>query len=160
MQQDYLNGGPTGIPTSGVTIDGVTFDNVYGTATADGRDYYILCGSGSYSNFTFTDAEIVGGGKNSSCNYPPTGCPATIFEYNQCGGLGWSGSGECARGTVCEYENDYYSQCVATAPTGTAIAEYYQCGGLNWTGSGECAEGTVCKYWNPYFSQCVSLEDA
>ncbi|KAH7413260.1 BcPG3, endopolygalacturonase 3 [Cadophora sp. MPI-SDFR-AT-0126] len=75
VQQDYLNGGPTGTPTNGVTIKGVTFDNVTGTATSSATDYYILCGTGC-SDFTFTDVSISGGGKASSCNYPSTGCPA------------------------------------------------------------------------------------
>ncbi|KAJ5460389.1 uncharacterized protein N7458_001941 [Penicillium daleae] len=75
IQQDYLNGGATGDPTNGVTISGVTFDNVKGTATDDAYDYYILCGSDSCSDFTFTDVSITGGGETSSCNYPSTGCP-------------------------------------------------------------------------------------
>lgn len=75
VQQDYLNGGPTGKPTNGVVISGITFDNVKGTATGDSLDYYILCGSGSCSNFTFTGVSITGGGNASSCNYPSTGCP-------------------------------------------------------------------------------------
>jgi polygalacturonase len=75
VQQDYLNGGPTGDPTNGVIINGVIFSNVTGTATLTGTDYYILCGSGSCSDFTFTDVSITGGGIASSCNYPSTGCP-------------------------------------------------------------------------------------
>ncbi|KAJ5679217.1 endopolygalacturonase D [Penicillium macrosclerotiorum] len=75
IQQDYLNGGPTGDPTNGVTISGVTFTNVQGTATDDALDYYILCGSDSCSDFTFTDVSITGGGETSSCNYPSSGCP-------------------------------------------------------------------------------------
>jgi polygalacturonase len=75
VQQDYLNGGPTGTPTNGVTIAGLTFSNITGTATSTGEDYYILCGSGSCSDFTFSDVSITGGGVASSCNYPSTGCP-------------------------------------------------------------------------------------
>jgi polygalacturonase len=75
VQQDYLNGGPTGVPTNGVIIDGVTFSGITGTCTTNGTDYYILCGSGSCSNFEFTDVHITGGGIASSCNYPSTGCP-------------------------------------------------------------------------------------
>ncbi|KAJ5168452.1 endopolygalacturonase D [Penicillium canariense] len=75
VQQDYLNGGATGDPTNGVSISGVTFDNVKGTATDDAYDYYILCGSDSCSDFTFTDVSITGGGETSSCNYPSSGCP-------------------------------------------------------------------------------------
>ncbi|KAG4441149.1 hypothetical protein IFR05_003370 [Cadophora sp. M221] len=75
VQQDYLNGGPTGTPTNGVTINGVTFQNVTGTATSSAKNYYVLCGIGC-SNFKFIDVAITGGGKASSCNFPSTGCPA------------------------------------------------------------------------------------
>ena len=75
VQQDYLNGGPTGTPTNGVIIDGVTFTDVTGTCVSAGEDYYILCGSGSCSNFSFSGVSITGGGVTSSCNYPPSGCP-------------------------------------------------------------------------------------
>ncbi|PQE26498.1 glycosyl hydrolase family 28 protein [Rutstroemia sp. NJR-2017a BBW] len=76
VQQDYLNGGPTGDPSNGVIISNVLFQNVYGTATSDARNYYVLCGSGSCSNITFSGTKITGGGVASSCNYPATGCPA------------------------------------------------------------------------------------
>ncbi|KAJ5983692.1 hypothetical protein N7481_005791 [Penicillium waksmanii] len=75
IQQDYLNGGPTGEPTNGVTISGVTFTDVTGTATDDAKDYYILCGSDSCSDFSFSGVSITGGGETSSCNYPSSGCP-------------------------------------------------------------------------------------
>lgn len=73
IQQDYLNGGPTGDPSNGVTISGITFINVTGTVDSDGYDYYILCGDGSCSDFTFEDVDITGG--QESCNYPSTTCP-------------------------------------------------------------------------------------
>lgn len=77
IQQDYLNGGPTGIPTNGVLIQGVTMANVVGTVNgADAYDYYILCGDGSCSDFEFEDVHIIGGGMGGSCNYPSTGCPS------------------------------------------------------------------------------------
>ncbi|KAM3074464.1 hypothetical protein ACMFMG_002732 [Clarireedia jacksonii] len=75
VQQDYLNGGATGEPTNGVKISGITFSGVTGTVSGDDAySYYILCGSGSCSDFTMTDVSITGG--NSSCNYPSTGCPS------------------------------------------------------------------------------------
>jgi len=73
IQQDYLNGGPTGNPTNGVIITGVTMTNITGTAASSAEDYYILCGSGSCSNFTFNDISIVGGAVASSCNLQPQG---------------------------------------------------------------------------------------
>lgn len=50
-----------------------TLQNVTGTATSDAKNYYILCGSGSCSDFTFNDVHISGGGEASSCNYKATG---------------------------------------------------------------------------------------
>ncbi|KAF4624083.1 hypothetical protein G7Y89_g14089 [Cudoniella acicularis] len=75
VQQDYLNGGPTGTPTNGVTIAGVTFDNVTGTTSGSAVDYYVLCGT-ACSDFTFTDVAVTGGSGTSSCNFPSTGCSA------------------------------------------------------------------------------------
>ncbi|KAI5206926.1 glycoside hydrolase family 28 protein [Aureobasidium subglaciale EXF-2481] len=72
IQQDYLNGGPTGQPTNGVIIKNITMSNISGTAQTKARDYYILCGDGSCSDFTFNNIHITGG-TNSSCNIKPTG---------------------------------------------------------------------------------------
>ncbi|MCJ1310498.1 hypothetical protein MMC25_004162 [Agyrium rufum] len=72
IQQDYLNGGPTGTPTNGVTISDITLTNVTGTATAGAQNYYILCGSSSCSDFTFNDV-VVKGGSDDSCNIKPAG---------------------------------------------------------------------------------------
>ncbi|CAD6443083.1 493003a7-5aae-4b35-91d9-7e2c35157cc2 [Sclerotinia trifoliorum] len=75
VQQDYLNGGPTGNPTNGVLIQNILFQNVTGTAAASARNYYVLCGSGSCSNVSFSGVKITGGAVASTCNYPSTGCP-------------------------------------------------------------------------------------
>ncbi|KAJ5093593.1 hypothetical protein N7456_009454, partial [Penicillium angulare] len=75
VQQDYLNGGATGDPTNGVNITSISFIDVTGTVTDDGMDYYILCGSDSCSDFSFSGVSITGGGETSSCNYPSSGCP-------------------------------------------------------------------------------------
>lgn len=72
VQQDYLNGGPTGEPTNGVTIANITFESVSGTVEDDAYSYYILCGDGSCSDFTFTDVAITGG--QESCNFPSDVC--------------------------------------------------------------------------------------
>ncbi|KAH7143529.1 putative endopolygalacturonase D [Dactylonectria macrodidyma] len=76
VQQDYLNGGPTGEPTNGVTISGITFEDVTGTTTGSAYNYYILCGDGSCSDFTYTGVSVTGGSSGGSCNYPSSGCPA------------------------------------------------------------------------------------
>ncbi|KAF4923083.1 putative endopolygalacturonase D [Colletotrichum viniferum] len=77
VQQDYLNGGPTGSPTNGVNISSIHFVDVQGTTTgSDAYNYYILCGNGSCSDITFENTKITGGGKGGSCNFPASGCPA------------------------------------------------------------------------------------
>jgi polygalacturonase len=75
IEQDYLNGGPSGIATSGVYVANISFSNVKGWVVAEAMDYYILCGDGSCQDFTFDDVDIYGGTKASSCNYPAEGCP-------------------------------------------------------------------------------------
>lgn len=76
MQQDYLNGGPTGNPSNGVIIENLLFENVTGTATSAAQDYYVLCGEGSCSELVFDGVSIEGGSVASSCNFPVTGCPS------------------------------------------------------------------------------------
>lgn len=77
IQQDYLNGGPTGKPTNGVLIQGVKLIDVTGTATGSkAHDYYILCGDGSCSDFEYERVSVTGGGMGGSCNYPASGCPS------------------------------------------------------------------------------------
>lgn len=45
---------------------------------------------------------------------------ATVPLYGQCGGIGYTGETECVSGAVCQYQNDYYYQCLAgTASTTT-----------------------------------------
>ncbi|KAJ4348882.1 hypothetical protein N0V95_005103 [Ascochyta clinopodiicola] len=65
---DYLNGGPTGNATNGVKIQDVAFKDVTGTVTSKAKDYYILCGSGSCSNITFSGVKVTGG-TGDSCNF-------------------------------------------------------------------------------------------
>ncbi|KAL4865834.1 hypothetical protein BDV12DRAFT_145261 [Aspergillus spectabilis] len=73
VQQDYLNGGPTGEPSNGVQISNVTFKDVTGTMSG-GKDYYVLCGEGSCEGFVFEGVSVTGG-SGDSCNYPESGCP-------------------------------------------------------------------------------------
>ncbi|KAI2483577.1 Polygalacturonase [Pyrenophora tritici-repentis] len=73
IQQDYLNGGPTGHPTNGVIIQNVTMRNITGTANQEARNYYILCGDKSCSNIKMDRVNITGGGVESSCNFRTVG---------------------------------------------------------------------------------------
>lgn len=38
---------------------------------------------------------------------------AQAAPYAQCGGSGYSGSTTCVSGWACEYQNDWFSQCLA-----------------------------------------------
>ncbi|KAI1369675.1 fungal cellulose binding domain-containing protein [Xylaria arbuscula] len=38
--------------------------------------------------------------------------PTAVAQYQQCGGINYSGSFVCASGYTCKYQNDYYWQCV------------------------------------------------
>ncbi|KAI0321694.1 hypothetical protein OF83DRAFT_1161676 [Amylostereum chailletii] len=38
--------------------------------------------------------------------------PGTQGAYGQCGGQGWTGPTVCTSGFVCQFSNDFYSQCV------------------------------------------------
>ncbi|CAG5182708.1 uncharacterized protein ALTATR162_LOCUS10295 [Alternaria atra] len=73
IQQDYENGSPTGKPTTGVPITGLTIQNVKGTVAAKGTDVYILCGKGSCSNWTWSGNSVTGGKKSTSCSNIPAG---------------------------------------------------------------------------------------
>ncbi|KAH9874434.1 hypothetical protein IAQ61_003623 [Plenodomus lingam] len=73
LQQDYLNGGPTGKPTNGVKFKDITIRNIKGTATKDAKNYYILCGKGSCENITIDNVDITGGGEKSTCNFKTSG---------------------------------------------------------------------------------------
>lgn len=75
IEQDYLNGGPSGIATNGVRVENIRFENVVGWVVPEARDYYVLCGDGSCNGITYKNVHITGGEELSSCNYPWSGCP-------------------------------------------------------------------------------------
>ncbi|KAI9351590.1 polygalacturonase, partial [Zopfochytrium polystomum] len=59
IQQDYLNGGPIGVPTGGIPVSNVFLTNISGTITSDAKySVYILCADGACSNFTFTGINV------------------------------------------------------------------------------------------------------
>ncbi|KAJ5509697.1 hypothetical protein N7527_011840 [Penicillium freii] len=73
IEQDYKNGSPTGSPTSGVPITGLTIDNVHGTVASGGVDTYILCASGACSDWTWSGVSITGGETSKKCKGIPSG---------------------------------------------------------------------------------------
>jgi len=73
IEQDYENGSPTGTPTTGVPITDLTIDDVTGTVTSSATDIYILCGSGSCSDWTWSGVSVTGGRTSSKCENVPSG---------------------------------------------------------------------------------------
>ncbi|KAE8356914.1 glycoside hydrolase [Aspergillus coremiiformis] len=73
IQQDYLNGGPTGKPTTGVPITNVNVNGVTGSVAGSATPVYLLCGKGSCSNWTWKGVNISGGKKSSKCQNVPSG---------------------------------------------------------------------------------------
>ncbi|RAK72521.1 glycoside hydrolase family 28 protein [Aspergillus fijiensis CBS 313.89] len=59
--------------TTGVPITDFVLDGVQGTVESTGTDIYIVCGSGSCSDWTWTDVSVSGGKTSSSCTNVPSG---------------------------------------------------------------------------------------
>jgi cellobiose dehydrogenase (acceptor) len=38
--------------------------------------------------------------------------PQVAIKWGQCGGRLWTGAFSCEAGSTCQYQNDYYSQCL------------------------------------------------
>jgi polygalacturonase len=74
VQQDYENGSPTGDPTTGIQVTGVTFSDITGSVSSSAYEYYILCGStSSCSDFTWSGISITGG--KTACVPAGSLCP-------------------------------------------------------------------------------------
>ncbi|KAJ6037857.1 uncharacterized protein N7446_012135 [Penicillium canescens] len=73
IEQDYQNGSPTGTPTNGVPITGLTMSNVKGTVSSSATDVYILCASGACSNWSWSGVSVTGGKTSSKFKNIPSG---------------------------------------------------------------------------------------
>ncbi|KAL5114597.1 hypothetical protein ACEQ8H_007502 [Pleosporales sp. CAS-2024a] len=49
---------------------------------------------------------------------PPSPDPASSKPYDRCGGIGFTGTTQCATGWTCKVQNDWYSQCVPVSKRG------------------------------------------
>ncbi|WYZ41239.1 hypothetical protein EsH8_V_000134 [Colletotrichum jinshuiense] len=76
IEQDYENGSPTGKPTAGVPITGLTISKVTGSIASSGTDVYILCASGACSNWKWSGVSLTGGKKSTKCSGIPSGSGA------------------------------------------------------------------------------------
>lgn len=73
IEQDYENGGPTGSPTTGVPITGLTVERVTGSVESDATGVYILCGEGSCSDWTWSGVSVTSGESSDECQNVPSG---------------------------------------------------------------------------------------
>lgn len=73
IEQDYENGSPTGTPTDGISISDVTLDGISGSIESDAVNIYILCGSDSCTDWTWSDITISGGEDSDDCENVPDG---------------------------------------------------------------------------------------
>jgi len=73
IEQDYENGDPTGTPTNGIAISGLTLSNVVGTVESSATNVYILCGSGSCTDWTWSGVKSTGGKTSTKCENIPSG---------------------------------------------------------------------------------------
>jgi polygalacturonase len=65
VRQDY--DGTSGKPTNGIPITNFVLDNVKGTVESSATDVYILCGSGSCSDWSWIDVSVTGGKVSTGC---------------------------------------------------------------------------------------------
>ncbi|KAJ5233689.1 uncharacterized protein N7469_005455 [Penicillium citrinum] len=72
IQQDYKNGSPTGTPTNGVPITGLTLNNVHGSVDSKATDVYVLCASGACSGWNWSGVKVTGGKKSDKCKNVPS----------------------------------------------------------------------------------------
>jgi polygalacturonase len=70
IEQDYENGSPTGTPTDGVPVTGLTVEKVTGTVESTGTNIYILCAA--CSGWTWSGNDVTGGKTSSACKGVPS----------------------------------------------------------------------------------------
>ncbi|KAL7747410.1 hypothetical protein RI367_007164 [Sorochytrium milnesiophthora] len=73
VQQNYLNSGPKGQPTDGVSIDNLRLQGVHGEVQPDAHKFNILCGDTSCSNWRFDNVALTGGRSGDVCNHQDPG---------------------------------------------------------------------------------------
>ncbi|KAI9332866.1 glycosyl hydrolases family 28-domain-containing protein [Zopfochytrium polystomum] len=107
IEQDYENGSPTGTPTGGIPISGVTLTNIAGTMSG-GKEVYILCAA--CTGFSFSGISITGGAAGSCTGVSPVpqGCPGGAAAGGAGGAVGAGGAGSSSS-----------SSAVATKTTAT-----------------------------------------
>lgn len=118
---------------------------------------------------------------STSSTAPGTGLP--VPEWGQCGGIGYTGSTNCASPLSCLCLSTWWCHCVnppattmetvvarstirdltttsSKSPTAAAVetsrpvTEWGQCGGIGYTGSTNCASPLFCACNSQWWCQC------
>lgn len=74
IEQNYDGGDLHGDPTTGIPITDLTVENISGSGAvaSSGYDVVVVCGSGSCSDWTWSNVDVTGGKKYSSCQNVPS----------------------------------------------------------------------------------------
>jgi rhamnogalacturonan hydrolase len=121
----------TGVKTSSVSVPastakGASQSSSYAVAKSSTPPYVaaeatakssVKVGSSSIPATSKLTSVEVAGSETSSAPSSTVTNSGTLGEYYQCGGQGWTGTGTCESGTTCVAQNEWYSQCLATATT-------------------------------------------
>lgn len=99
------SGLPSDIETSQADSQ-VTYSNI--KIGAIGSTY----ASGSSSGGNTTPPPTTTKGSTPSSTPSSSGNGQTANKYDQCGGQGWTGPTQCAAGSTCTAQNQWYSQCL------------------------------------------------
>lgn len=84
----------------------------------------------------------------------PENCPNSIWD--QCGGdQDFTGINCCPCSSICNYQSEFYSQCIPAADPNCSNEAWDQCGGVNFNGNTCCPCGTYCRYDSEWYSQCI-----
>ncbi|CAF0857974.1 unnamed protein product [Didymodactylos carnosus] len=88
---------------------------------------------------------------------------ASVRIYEQCGGIGYTGSTQCDGGLQCFRRTEWFSSCQTSCPAGWECITQYgggaaqpwdQCGGDGWRGAVGCTAGYNCYARSIWYSQC------
>jgi Fungal cellulose binding domain len=77
--------------------------------------------------------------------------------WAQCGGKHYRGPTRCIDGYRCDYQNDYYSQCILEDSPRDCAAHWGQCGGRGYKGPTCCGAGFECVESSEWFHQCLPI---
>jgi hypothetical protein len=74
--------------------------------------------------------------------------------YGQCGGVSWTGSTTCCSGSICTYQNQYYSQCIPIPGSSTSSSSTVSSPSTTTINDGR-TNGITTRYWDCCKASCA-----